>query len=480
MAQKIVGRKAEIRELTDLYNSKRPEFVVVQGRRRVGKTFLVRELFDDKMAFYHTGLSPAEQSDDYKSVVKLQLSNFYSSLKRYGYDGAKPTTWLEAFDMLIELLENRDDNKRQVVFIDELPWMDTPRSNFVSAVEHFWNGWGAGRTNLMFIVCGSATSWLNDKIINNKGGLYNRATAEIVLNPFTLGECHEMYEDLGIAMDNYDQMQAYMITGGIPYYIGMMDRHLSLAQNVDNLFFSDRAKLGKEYDRLFSSLFTNPKTYTAVVDFLAKKREGFTRKEISEHTEIPYGGGLTTILKALEVSNFINSYVPFGCSSRETRYRLTDPLCLFHAYFLSKNKTTDTNFWQNNLHSPQLNAWRGFAFENICSLHIKQIKQALDIGGVSTECSPWRSKTHTPGAQIDLVINRADHVINLCEMKFCSDDFTIDKAYDATLRNKINAFQTETKCRSSIHLTIVTTYGLVRNEYSGRIQNVVTMDDLFK
>lgn len=479
MAQVIVGRQKEQQELLDLYNSGRPELVVVQGRRRVGKTYLVRELFDSKLAFYHTGLSPADMDDQGNGLLKMQLTNFYSSLVRYGYNGPAPTTWLEAFDKLRDLLGARSSDERLVVFIDELPWMDTPRSCFVTAFEHFWNGWGAGQANLMLIVCGSSTSWINDKIINNKGGLYNRLTAEIVLLPFTLGECEQLYAHLGIAMSRFDQLQAYMITGGIPYYIGLMDKKYSLAQNVDNLFFARNAKLRNEFWRLFNSLFSTPDDYAAIVQLLGTKRIGYTRKEIADKVSTAYGGGLTTILRALEAGCFIEAYTPYGGSSREVRYRLVDPFCLFYTRFLAGKKSSDPRFWQNNLLQPALTAWRGFAFENVCALHIDRIKQALGISGVHTECSSWISKTSTRGAQIDLVINRADHVVNICEMKFTADDFRIDKSYDAELRHKLTAFIEETRCRSSVHLTLVTTYALARNEYSGRVQSVVTMDDLF-
>ena len=479
MAQIIIGRSKEQQELIDIYNSGRPEFVVVQGRRRVGKTYLVRELFEGKMTFYHTGLSPAEISPETGGLMKLQLESFYSSLVRYGYNGSAPHTWIEAFDKLRDLLESKRETERQVVFIDELPWMDTPRSYFISAFEHFWNGWGSSRSNLMLIVCGSSTSWINDKIINNKGGLYNRLTAEIILMPFTLGECEQLYRHLGISMDRFDQLQAYMIFGGIPYYIIMMDKRLSLAQNVDNLFFVKNAKLKDEYSRLFHSLFTNSEDYMSVVSLLGKKRIGYTRKEIAEKTQIAYGGGLTNILKALEAGCFIESYIPYKGSRRDVCYRLVDPFCLFYTNFLGGKRSSDPHFWQNNLLMPTLTAWRGFAFENICTLHIDQIKRVLGIGGVYTECSSWKSKASADAAQIDLVIDRADHVVNLCEMKYTVGDFRIDKSYDADLRRKISTFIEETQCRSSVHLTLVTTYSLERNEYSGRVQSVITMDDLF-
>lgn len=479
MAQTIIAREKEKKELQDLYNSGRPEFVVVQGRRRVGKTFLIREMFSDEFTFYHTGLSPYELEDNPGRLKKLQLENFYSSLSRYGYSGPCPKDWLKAFHALIGLLESSPKNGRQLVFIDELPWMDTHKSGFLTAFEHFWNGWGAGRENLMLIICGSSMSWISDKIINNRGGLFNRTSYEIKLNPLTLKECEDFYNDRDIVLDRYDQLQAYMITGGIPYYLSLLKKGMSLARNIDELCFAADAKLKDEFTRLFKSIFSNSESCMKIVRLLGKKREGYSRKEISDNSGVPYGGGLSDALGALENSGFIAPYIPYGGSSRDMKYRLADPFCLFYLNFMDKKKTGNPRFWQDNLLSPSLTAWRGFAFENVCYSHIQQMKKALGIAGVQSESSPWRGSHESEGAQIDMVIDRADRVINLCEMKFSGDDFRIDKSYDRDLRRKIEVFTSETRTRKTLHLTLVTTYGLTANEYSGRIQNVITMEDLF-
>ncbi len=478
MAQKIIAREKEKRELLELYNSGRPELVIVQGRRRVGKTFLVRELFSGKFAFYHTGLSPFELEDDSQRLKKLQLDNFYSSLSRYGFSGPRPNDWLQAFDALIKLLESMPEKGRQLVFIDELPWMDTHKSGFITAFEHFWNGWGAGRENLMLIICGSSMSWINDKIINNKGGLFNRTSYEIKLYPMTLKECEEFYVDRNIVMDRYDQLQAYMITGGIPYYLSLLKKGQSLAMNIDNLCFAPDAKLKNEFTRLFKSIFSNADTCIKIVRFLGKKQGGFSRKEIAEKSKVPYGGGLSDALAALESSGFVSSYIPFGGTSRELKYKLVDSFCLFYLNFMDK-KTGNTRFWLANLLSPSLNAWRGFAFGNLWFSHISQIKTALGISGVQSEVFSWSGGNDTERAQIDMVIDRADRVINLCEMKYSGDEFRIDKSYDGDLRRKTSVFASETKTKKTLHLTMVTTFGLAPNEYSGRVQNVITMEDLF-
>ena len=277
----IIGRKIEQNKLEQIYSSNKAEFVVIYGRRRVGKTYLVRELFQDRFNFYHTALSPIEL--DGKNLTIKQLQAFYYSLKRYGANiEHEPSDWFEAFEMLITLLENKDKNRRLVIFIDELPWMDTPRSGFITAFEHFWNSWAAGQKNIMLIVCGSAASWISDKLIQNKGGLYGRTTYEIHLSPFTLGECEEFMKSEGIVMNRYDQLQCYMTMGGIPYYLSYINKGESLTQNIDRLFFFFFGKLREEFYRLYASLFSTPEKYIKIIRLLSQKREGYTREEIAK------------------------------------------------------------------------------------------------------------------------------------------------------------------------------------------------------
>lgn len=478
--ENIIGRKTQKEELERLYHSQSAQFAVVYGRRRIGKSYLVNEFFHGKFAFNHSGLSPIDTEDN--NMLEKQLRNFASSLRKYSYSGDihTPKDWLEAFDMLIELLENKmvGNDDKQVVFLDEMPWLDTPRSGFITAFEHFWNGWGAAQRNILLIVCGSATSWLNDKLINSHGGLFNRVTAEIYLEPFTLSECEEYYKVLGISMNRYQQVVAYMVFGGVPYYLSLMRKKFSLVQNIDFLIFSKRAPLRFEFDRLFESLFVSPDDYKKVALTLAQKREGFTRKEIAQQTGIPYGGGLSKILNTLEVSNFITPYQNYKGDAKMTYYKLTDSFVLFYLRFGYKQKQGD-NFFASNFASGRLSAWQGLAYEQICFAHIKQIKRALGIASVNTLEMPWRSIKADNNAQIDMVIVRADNVANICEIKFCISDFAIDKNYDINLRNKLQSFVSQTKTQLSIHLTIITTYGLKPNEYSGMVQSVVTMDDLF-
>lgn len=475
----MIGRKQEVKELNRLYNGNKAELVAVYGRRRVGKTYLVDETFENRITFRHAGLSPAEE--DSKGLLGLQLEHFYHSLKIQGMENIeKPTDWLEAFFLLEKFLQEKDDGKRQVVFLDELPWLDTPRSGFIRAFEAFWNTWGCHRKNLMVVVCGSANSWIQDKLLNNHGGLYNRVTYEIKLSPFHLYECEEFYRSNNVNMSRYDIAQSYMVFGGIPFYMGYIKPEMSLAQNIDHLFFERNGVLRGEYDRLFASVFTNPNAVKNIVELLYARNAGYTRKEIVEKLKITDGGRFSKNLNALISSDFIVKYVPFGYGKREEHYKLIDPFCIFYLHFIKNQKKMSEKFWQQNATAPSVNTWRGFAFENVCFNHIEQIKYALGIPAVISETSAWSKKEDdTEGTQIDLLISRNDNVINMCEIKYYSGPFKVDKEYYAKILQRQSVLSEMVSPKVAICNTIITTFGLTRNEYSGAFVNEIVLDDLF-
>ena len=474
----MIGRKKEIKELNDLYNSGKAQFVAIYGRRRIGKTYLVDETFKGRITFRHAGLSPADENK--KGMLKAQLEHFYYSLLIQGMKKCKkPESWLEAFYMLECFLEEKEDGSRQLVFLDELPWLDTPRSGFITAFEAFWNSWGCHRDNLMVVVCGSANSWILDNLINNHGGLYNRVTYEIKLAPFTLHECEEFYAYNNIKLSRYDITQSYMILGGIPYYMGYFQSGMSLAQNIDQLFFVKNGKLREEYHRLFASIFSNPELMKKIVQVLYTRNAGYTRSEILKKIGVKDGGTLSQSLNALIASDFVIKYIPFGKRNKE-HYKLVDPFCMFYLHFVDKKKKLDENFWQQNIISQQVVSWRGFAFENVCFNHVLQIKKKLGISGVIATHSAWSKRSDdTDGTQIDLLISRNDNVVNMCEIKYYGDEFVVNKEYYKVLLHRQELLAKELSPKNSIHNTLITTFGLVYNEYSGIFSNVITLEDLF-
>lgn len=478
----IIGREDELNQLDRVYRSSQAQFVVVYGRRRVGKTFLIDEALKGNITFRHAGLSPLEIKDK-KNLTKQQLKAFYNSLLVQGMKRSKcPTSWLDAFLMLELFLQERDKGSRQVVFLDELPWMDTPKSGFMTAFENFWNGWGCHRDNMMLIVCGSATSWIQDKLIDNYGGLYGRVSAvPIKLKPFTLKECESFYKSRGIRMSRYDIVQSYMAFGGIPYYMNMLESGKSIDQNINRLFFEDDAPLKDEFIRLFSSVFSNPQQMMKIISVLNLRHSGFTRAELNSRTGLDNNGKFSDMLRALIASDFVVKYTPFGLGERCAHYRLADPFCRFYLHWVVSRDKLPIDFWQGDA-SQAIVSWRGVAFEEICFRHVSQIKRALGIGGIVTKESSWayRGNDETDGTQIDMLIDRPDHVVNMCEMKFYGDDFVVDKVYDRKLKHRKMLLGKVIPKRSVVHGTLVTTYGLTYNEYSSNFDNVVTLEDLFK
>jgi AAA+ ATPase superfamily predicted ATPase len=469
---KIIGRKYEQNAIKKYVESSNPEFVAVYGRRRVGKTFLIREYFENSFTFYHTGLANAGKQE--------QLSNFNHTLNFYGkIPYPLVQSWLDAFRQLIHLLEHSAKKSKKVVFIDELPWMDTPRSGFITALEYFWNSWASARPDLLLIVCGSSTSWMINKLINNHGGLHNRITHRMILEPFTLGECEAFYQQHKIVMDRHQIVESYMILGGVPYYLSLMDKSLSLPQNIDALCFAKNGELREEFPRLYASLFRNSENHVKVVEALGQKVKGLTRDEIIKISKLQ-GGGLTQTLEELEQCGFIRKYQAFEKKTKSVLYQLVDFYSLFYLNFIRHANNNDIHYWSNINRQAKHKAWSGYAFEMVCLEHLEQIRTKLGISGVVTTMASWRSRNvRATGAQIDLLLERNDHIINLCEMKYADTEFVIDKKYNENLRNKRATFVGETKTRKTVHITMITTYGVKHNEYWGNIQSEVTIDDLF-
>lgn len=477
--KRIIGREYEQHVLDNLCKENESRLIAVYGRRRVGKTYLVKCFFHEKFDFFFTG--------SFGASMKVQLALFSSALTEYsGTARPLPKTWFEAFDQLKDYLSNIR-NKRILVFLDELPWMDTPKSNFLTAFSYFWNNWASTVDGLKLIVCGSATSWMLDKIVGDKGGLYGRSSRSIYIAPFNLHEVESfLRQRKGIIWNRYQILETYMIFGGIPYYLDMLEKGIPFEQNIDNLFFRTGAPLRTEYDFLFRSLFKSSSIYRQVVEVLAIKNKGLTLKEIKEEMKMGDSGRLSKVLENLCKCDFIRKYSAYGKKERDSLYQLTDLYCLYFLKFIGKRSGIDEHYWSNVKESTR-KAWSGYAFEQVCLHHIEQIREKLSIKGVLTNICSWSSPkqvdqdgTEWPGAQIDLLLCRGDHVIDVCEMKYCQSEFALTGEYEKRLRQRNATFVHLTKTRDAIHTILITTYGLKENMYSGSVYATVIMDDLFK
>ena len=471
----IIGRVKEKERLDECMTADQAQLVIVYGRRRVGKTFLINEYFGNKFALKVTGT--------YGKGKDVQIRNFISSLNRQMHRKIDvPGNWYDVFELLRDYIETLDEKAKQVFFFDEMPWLDNQKSDFLPAFEWFWNDFAATRKNVVFIVCGSATSWMDEKIVNNKGGLFNRQTCKLYLQSFRLFEVEEYLKNKKIEWSRYDIIKCYMIMGGIPYYLSLLDKKLSFSQNVDKLFFEKGGELEDEFNHLYNTLFTNSDIYINVVEALSRKRSGLTRSELLKSIAKGTGGDISKVLNNLILSGFVRASSFYGKKKKDTLYQLCDFYTAFYFRYIKDNYGKDEHYWSNSGDSPSRKSWEGLVFEQICFDHVPQIKHKLGISGILTEQSSWfiqATKEEPEGAQIDMLIARRDKVISLCEIKFSDGEYTINKDYDLKLRNKAEVFRRATKCRDSIQLVMITTYGVKKNMYSSLINNEVTMDDLF-
>lgn len=471
----IIGREKELQQLREAYSDDYSQFVVVYGRRRVGKTFLVREAFNYKFTFQHAGIANVPKS--------VQLEEWRNSLIKHGMRIDKPIkTWFEAFSLLDDLIR-KSRARRKVIFIDELPWMDTQASNFVPALEHFWNAYASARKDVLLVVCGSATSWIVDKILHNHGGLHNRLNLKINLRQFTLHECELYAKNMKLGMQQRQLLECYMVMGGIPFYWSFLKKGMSLPQNIDAIFFSEDGELNDEFDALYHSLFRKPESYITVINTLGKKRVGMTREEIVKESGLEENGKLSTILKDLEHCGFIRKYNQIGKVTKNAIYQLVDFYTLFYFKFIQENKRHDPCFWSKSVGSSFYDNWCGLAYERVCLAHIPQIKKALSIGGVTSNEYSWfvRKTENEPGAQIDLLLDRSDETINICEIKYTSSgEYTVDEEEEQKILNRRKRFLEVTQTTKAIHLTLITTRGLTHNAHADIFQNVVTADSLFR
>jgi uncharacterized protein len=472
---KIAGRKEEIMMLEDLLQKEQPEFVAVYGRRRIGKTYLIREVYKKYIVFECSAL---HQKD-----MRQQLENFWMVLIETvtGEKPPLPKTWLQAFSLLKIYIKSKDEKSRKVIFLDEIAWFETPKSGFMAALDNFWNQFCSKRSDIILVICGSAASWIIDKVINNRGGLHNRLTAQIKLMPFTLKETKDFLKLQNVDLTLKDIAQLYMATGGVPYYLKDVKKGQSVPQILDNLFFNVQASLQNEFSNLYASLFKNSDLHVAIIKALATKNKGLTRNEIIAATGIKSGGGFSILLQELVVCGFVKTIYPINKVKEDILYRLVDEYSIFYYKFLLNNKTNSS--WEQKVNDQAYKIWCGFAFENICFKHVAQIKKALGISGIISNEYSWVNKgsMKEKGTQIDFIIDRNDNCINVLEAKFHNATFELSNEYAEKIKNKVNIFKQKNNIKKNVFVTLLTIYGASKNKYYlSEIANQLTVEELFE
>lgn len=468
----LVGRVAEIDTLNKMLKSNSSELIAVYGRRRVGKTFLIREVYGSNIVFEVTGY--------YRGTTRDQLKNFHNQLKKASVRFNKtkiPEDWITAFHMLENYLSKLRSKKKKVVFIDELPWISTSRSMFLTAFEHFWNTYCTRRDDLVVVVCGSAASFMVRKIVKNRGGLHNRLSCKMQLLPFNLSETEKFLRSKNIHYNRYDILKLYMALGGVPQYLNKIDRSKSVPQNIDKLCFEDNGELVNEFNEVFTSLFSNSKSHEKIVRVLSKTKIGVNRNKLLELCKFESGGVFTKTMQELIESGFVSQYIPWGKRNKDSLFRLSDEYSLFYLKFIESNKGQGKGTWTKFFTKQSFKSWSGFVYETICLKHVQQIKKELGVANIYTIHSSWANEN----AQIDLLIDRDDGIINLCEIKFYDGQVTINKPLYDNIRNKLFQFRESSKTRKNVFVTFISTFGVTENSNSLEIiTNSLTSDCLFE
>lgn len=462
--KQIIGRREELKTLKELLKSREAEFIAVYGRRRVGKTHLIREFFSNKGVYFElTGQKNGSLKEQLENFAKIFSSSFFQSIPIQ-----KPKSWKDAFALLTDQLKKIPKTKKCIIFLDELPWLASKRSGLIEALDYYWNRHWSGMKNLVLIACGSAASWMLDQLINAKGGLHNRLTRVILLKPYSLKDADEFLSARGIHLNHKQLCDLYMVLGGIPYYLKQVSKGMSAVQAVNKLCFRKDGFLYSEFERLFTSLFEHSDTHVKIIRAIAHSKEGLSRKELIEKVKVTTGGTLHQRLLELEAAGFLQTYVPYGNKRKDSFYRVVDEYVLFYLWWIEPIKRRGVisakNYWQTKSKTAAALAWAGYAFEIICLKHIEKIREALDLEGVASEVGSWR---HIPpknsldqGAQIDLLFDRDDGVITLCEIKYSDKIFVVDKAYAQKLASKITVFEKNFSTKKKVELVLITFAGM--------------------
>ena len=405
---KIYGRDKQIQIFQELLNNKKPAFMAIYGRRRIGKTYLVTEFFkEQKCNFFHlTGVKKAKSS--------IQLENFKYALEATykKSEAASFTNWNQAFVSLSK--EIKKSKKKTVLFFDEVPWLTGGKSDFLLALDHFWNHYLSSDPNVICIVCGSSASWIIKKIIKGRYGFHHRLTHKIHLHPFDLYETEGFLKLSGLDFGRQQIIELYFAIGGVAKYLTLLKPNLSVVENIQEIIFSKEGLLYDEFEDLYSAIFNKHENYVEIVKLLGQHHYGMTRDEIKKALGVSSGGSLTKWLEDLETADFITAISSYKKNRKEKIYLLTDEFSRFYLTWFAKGRRMPNEYWLQQKRTAKYKTWAGLAFEVLCVKHIDIIKSKLGITGIQTTESFYKNEN----CQIDLLIEREDRCINICEMKY--------------------------------------------------------------
>jgi len=489
----IIARKKEKKVLADILWSKSAELLAIYGRRRVGKTFLVRNFFESLDNVIYFEMAGQKQESGEYAPLKYQLGNFkYQFERTFSKEIQVPQSWQEAFNILKKEVDRFDDaNVKLILFFDELPWLCSPKSGFFEALDQAWNTSFERQHNVKVIVCGSAASWMLKKIVHAKAGFSRRITHKIQLPPFSLKETKEYLTFKGFDLSLMSIAEIYMIFGGIPYYLNFMNPHKSIYQNIEDECFDISGRLVDEYHLVFDSLFNHSNNHKKIVEFIASRQKGVLLKELTKQFSSLKGGSLSRIIDNLVGSSFIKKTAPLYNEKKGTTYRIIDEYILFYLKWIKSApqsiiESPNTLYFQSIAQKNAYSSWKGFAFERLCLKHEYQIRKALGIHKILTMPSMvyFYDEQGKRSSQIDLLFERADRVITICEMKYSETEYSLKKSDIKSMMHKKKDLRrylsAKKKGQKDIHICYITSNGVKHNQNFYELQpSVLHLNDLF-
>lgn len=483
---KFLIRDKAIKMLNDFFKSKRSEFLAIYGRRRVGKTFLIKNYFIQQKCIFLpiTGIQNGSFLDQ-RTACCQQISNIFFN----GINITIPDSWLQIFEIINNAINSTSKKKIVVLFFDEFPWLATAKSRLLQALEYYWNQFWSNDKRVKLIICGSLASWIIKNIINNTGGLYNRVTYRLALQPFDLYETECFLKNNGVQLTDQQITSIYMVTGGIPLYLEQIKKGLSANQNIDRVCFSSNGLLTNEIEELFKSLFSNSDIFIKLTREIAKHRYGITKSDLSKILDISQSGRLVERLKELEDAGFIMAFLPYQHREKGMYFRVIDEYTLFYFRWIEPNLRSirrlvkPKGFWLEKAQGNAYKSWCGYAFESICYKHINLIMRKLNLKPSALPFT-WRyapkKGDNTNGAQVDLLFDREDDAITLCEIKYTDSPFMVDKEYAQKLRKRIAIFKKKTRTKKQLFLALISANGLTKSMYlEDMVSGMVKLEDLF-
>jgi AAA+ ATPase superfamily predicted ATPase len=468
-------RKIEREILLKTLVTANSEFIALYGRRRIGKTYLVRETFKTHIVFEFVGTKD--------SPARSQIENYTRALQRAFSTKIKtpPKNWHEALDLLIEVLGNpaRSSRQKKVIFFDELPWLASRKSGFIEALDYLWNSYLSKRNDIVLVVCGSAANWMISNVVNNKGGLHNRITRPpLRMSPFTLIETRDYFRSRNIDLSEEQITELYMVTGGVAYYLNLYERGDSAAQFINRNFFGASSELRDEFDRLFSSLFDKFDTHMAIIKLLGKHSSGLSQKEIAAKLKTSTGGTFTKILTELEKSDFISFWPQLEHRKKDGIFRLVDEYTLFYLFWVDPlgARADLRDYWQKQIGKPRHYSWLGHAFEALCAKHAPELVKSLGVSGLTNRFYSFQGEN----TQIDMIIDRSDRCMNLCEMKYTLYPYEMTGAEASKLKERRLHLSKKTTKKTQVFLTLVTPQPAVKNKhYLSCVDKEINLSELF-